>query len=205
MSDDEIKTSILRWRDESPMIVEFWGGQQRRTARGWVPEFFGLEGAAVEAVLRPGVECRYRSIGFVKTGDALYCSLPSGRYLTYHRPRLTPSERRPGTWDMSYEGWNTNPNNGARGWVRMQTYGGRLCENVTQAVARDIQRHAIVAHERAGYLIVLHVYDENVAEVPEGFGSLAEFEKIMATPPAFAAGWPIRAEGGWRGRRYRKG
>ena len=61
------------------------------------------------------------------------------------------------------------------------------------------------ALEAAGYPIVLHVYDEDIAEVPEGWGSLEEFEAIMSTMPPWAAGWPVRASGGWRGRRYRKG
>lgn len=87
----------------------------------------------------------------------------------------------------------------------METWGGRLVENIVQATARDIQWHGIMALEAAGYPIVLHVYDEDVAEVPEGFGSIEEFERIMSTMPAWAAGWPIKANGGWRGKRYRKG
>jgi DNA polymerase len=64
--------------------------------------------------------------------------------------------------------------------------------------------HAVVNLERARYPLVLRVHDELVAEVPAGWGSVEEFEAIMATLPAWAAGWPIRAAGGWRGQRYRK-
>lgn len=87
----------------------------------------------------------------------------------------------------------------------MRGEGGPLIvHNCVQATARDIMAHANVELERAGYPIVLRVHDELVAEVPQGFGSVEEFEQIMATLPDWAAGWPIRASGGWRGYRYRK-
>lgn len=204
MSEDEMRSAILAWREASPAIVEFWGGQSRGFGYQRRAEMYGQEGAAVSAVLYPGQEFTSHGFRWLMRGDALYCRLLSGRYLTYHRPRLRPSERRAGEWSLSYEGWNTNPKYGAVGWVRMDTYAGKLTENLVQATARDLQRHALVAQERAGYRIVLHVYDENVAEVPEGWGSVEEFEAIMSETPPWAAGWPVRARGGWRGKRYRK-
>ena len=206
-TDDEIKRAILKWRADSPAIVEFWGGQFR--GRPWDPdyrqEYFGLEGCVVQAVLSPGQWFDFRGIGYyyLASSDALFCRLLSGRLLTYHRPRLSPSTRDPG-YAISYEGWNTNPKNGPVGWIRMDTWGGRLTENVVQATARDIQWYGMRNLEAAGYPIVLHVYDEDVAEVPHGFGSVEEFERIMSTMPPWAHDWPIRASGGWRGRRYRK-
>jgi DNA polymerase len=199
-NDEEIKNAILAWRRASPMIVEFWGGQQRR----WKKEYFGLEGMAIFAVLNPGTKFTYRAISYLMHGDVLYCELPSGRHITYHKPRLSPSDRREGTLSLSYEGWNTNPKNGQTGWIRMNTYGGKLTENVVQAVARDILVHAIVNLEKAGYPIVLHVHDEIVAEVPEDSGSIEEFERIMSTTPAWAQDWPIKVSDGWRGKRYGK-
>jgi len=199
-SDDEIKDAILAWRAASPSIVEFWGGQ----SRNWKPELFGIEGCVVNAILHPGQTFQHRGISYVMIGDALICRLLSGRPLTYHRPRLTESSRRRGEWSISYEGWNTNPKNGRVGWIRMYTWGGRLVENIVQATARDLQRFAILNQEKAGYPIVLHVYDENVAEVPEGWGSVEEFERLMSLTPDWAAGWPVKAAGGWRGKRYRK-
>jgi DNA polymerase len=202
MTEEEMKDTILAWRNASPMIVEFWGGQQR--GRGWNarPEFYGLEGMAIQAVMYPGNEFTYRGISYLVRGDVLYCRLLSGRYLAYHRPRLRPSER--GGLALSYEGWNTNPKNGPTGWIRMDTYGGKLTENVVQATARDILVHAIVKLWGMGYLTVLHVYDEIVAEVPHGWGSVEEFERVMSEMPTWAHGWPVRAAGGWRGHRYRK-
>lgn len=212
-ADDEIKKHILAWRAASPAIVEMWGGQHRGLPweREYRAEYFGLEGCAIQAVLSPGQEFTFhpsheasRPISYVMRGDALYCRLPSGRLLTYHQPRLDPSARREGELSLSYMGWNTNPKMGAIGWVRMDTYGGKLTENVVQAVARDILAFAIVNLIRAGYPVVLHVHDEIVAEILKGWGSVEEFERIMGTLPAFAFNWPLRAVGGWRGRRYRK-
>ena len=93
---------------------------------------------------------------------------------------------------------------GSVGWVRMQTYGGKLTENVVQAVARDILAHALVRLERADFPIVMHVHDEIVAEVPEGYNSLERFEQLMSIMPKWAAGWPVKASGGWRAKRYAK-
>lgn len=216
MNDEEIKTAILSWREASPAIVEFWGGQERREGWNRRPELFGLEGMAISAVLSPGQwfpvmrkDGTATGVAYLCHNDALYCWLPSGRALTYHRPRLDANTRGfGGQYALSFEGYNTNPQQGPIGWVRMNTYAGKLCENVVQATARDIQRNAKIGLERAGYPVVLHVYDEDVVEVPHDFGSVEEVERIMGTMPGWATykgkPWPIRAAGGWRGRRYRK-
>ncbi len=187
-SDEEIKQHVLAWRAASPQIVLFWAKIQE---------------AAHNAVLNPGREYAYRGIVYVMRGDVLFCRLLSGRYLTYHRPRLVADDDRGGL-KLSFEGRNTNQKYGKPGWVRMETYGGKLTENIVQAVARDIFAHAVISLERAGYAIVLHVYDEIVAEIPENWGSIAEFEQIMINLPSWCVGWPIRANGGWVGKRYRK-
>ena len=219
MDDDEIKRAILGWRDASPAIVELWGGQVRREGYGRSrPERFGLEGAAINAVEFPGqwfhvnrLDGSYTGISYIcdPVEDALFCWLPSQRALTYRRPRLEASTREwAGQWQLTFERYNTNPQYGATGWVRIDTYSGKLCENVVQAVARDIQRYAMINLERAGYPVVLHVYDEDVVEVLQTFGSIGDVERIMGTMPPWAVykgkPWPIRAAGGWRGRRYRK-
>jgi DNA polymerase bacteriophage-type len=198
MDDEEIKENILKWRDASPNIVEFWGGQ----TKNFRPcDIYGLEGAFIMAVQNPGSAYRVRDIAYQydSVRDVVFCRLPSGRTMKYHRPVLTPTIKfRANVFDISYEGEAT------RGWSRIDTYGGRLFENICQAVARDVLAYALVNLEKAGYPTVLHVHDEIIAEVPEGWGSVEEFEKIMATMPPWAADWPIRASGGWRGKRFGK-
>lgn len=197
----------MAWRAASPAFEEMWGGQYRGVP--WRPtsrEFFGLEGCAVQAVLSPGQCFFYRGITYQVIDDVLYCTLLSGRRMAYHQPRLWYGAKRDGwveCYSLTYMTWNTNAKMGPKGWVRMETYGGRLFENVVQATARDIMAHAVVNLEAAGYPVVLRVHDEVAAEVPEGFGSLSEFERILTDVPEWARGWPIRAAG-WEGVRYHK-
>lgn len=202
LSDKEIKQSILAWRRESPSFVEMWGGQEREDEDGnKYAELFGLEGAAIAAIQNPGKVFGMKGIWYKLEGDALVCKLPSGRKLVYHEAVL---KERKGKLAIYYMGYNSNPMKGKIGWVELETYGGSLFENVVQALARDILRYAIIQLERKGYKIVLQVYDELVAEISEGFGSLEEFEAIMSEMPEWAKDWPVKAKGGFIAKRYRK-
>lgn len=187
MTDEEIKVAIKKWRAESPMIVKFW---------------YGLEEAAVNAVQNPGQCFEYRGITFGCKGDVLYCRLLSGRLLSYHSPRLHPDVTPWGkkVLKLTYMGMDSK----TKQWVRLNTYGGKLCENVVQATARDLLAHALINTNAAGYPPVIHIHDEDVSEVDEGTGDIGVFEEIMARPPEWAKGWAIKAAGGWRGKRYRK-
>lgn len=176
-----------------------------------VPYLHGLEGMAVLAIQNPGVQYPVMRLDGTHSGltmyvhdDVLYMFLPDGSYIPYHKPRLAPGKDDWRGLQISYEGYNTNPKMGAYGWCVMTTYSGKLLENACQATANRILRHGQHRLEAAGYPVVLHVYDENAAEVPKGFGSVEAFEAEMNVMPPWAAGWPIKAKGGWRGRRYRK-
>lgn len=221
--DDELKETVLKWRAASPAIEWFWGGQTKGAADSirkipganrWdkTPHLFGLEGAAIRALQSPNIDCPVMRLDGTACGiiyrhdserDVLRCTVPSGGHITYHRVRLESSEKDWRGLSIQFEGYNTNPKQGMIGWVTMYTYGGKLAENVTQRVARDIQMHAIEQCERAGYPVVLHTYDEIVCE---GVGLTVEgLERIMCDVPLWARGWPIKAAGGWCGNRYRKG
>jgi DNA polymerase len=209
MDDEEIKTDVLKWRSESPEIEDMWGGQFRWCGPGkwdYRPELFGLEGAAINAILHPGQCFSHIDITYAVRDDILYCRLPSGRYLHYHRPRLSEAQdklNRGPSFQITFEGYNSNSAKGPVGWYRMETYAGRLFENVVQAVALDIQAEALLRCEARGYPIVMHTHDEGTAEVPEGFGSVEEMAAIMSERPSWAEWWPLRAAG-WRHKRYQK-
>lgn len=210
MDDQEIKRQVLAWREASPEIVEMWGGEYKWCGPGkWDYRYepHGLEGAAIQAIMNPGVNYSHNDITYGVADDILFCRLPSGRFLHYHRPRLVPTEdklNRGPAHSITFEGYNSNAQKGAPGWRRMETFGGRLFENVVQAVSADIQAEALLRCERAGYPIVMHTHDEGCAEVPDSPSySVEAMEAIMAERPSWASWWPIRAAG-WEHQRYQK-
>lgn len=207
LTEDEMREGLLAWRAASPNIVEFWGGQHRGE-KPWksAPELYGLEGAFVSAVLRPGQTFSHRSISYTAHGGSVYCRLPSGRLMAYHRVKLELGPDRWGrqSYAISFEGWNTNPKAGPMGWCTMYTHGGKLTENVVQAVARDIMAGAMLRAESIGLPVVMHVHDEPVCETPIGQRDPKELEQIMGVPLPWTLGWPIKAAGGYAAHRYRK-
>ena len=174
---------VYSWRDARPKTLGFWNI---------------LEDMAIKAV-ETGGAFTWRNLLIGCKGDYLHIKLPSGRLMSYYKPLVEPKKTPWGAIKnvVTYMGiYNSK-------WVRLSTYGGKLAENITQAVCRDILAEGIKNVTKAGYPVVLHVHDEIVAEVDKGQGDLAEFEELMAKDPAWAAGFPLTAKG-WRGKRYRK-
>ncbi|MCX8005098.1 MAG: DNA polymerase [Burkholderiaceae bacterium] len=129
-----------------------------------------------------------------RDGAWLRIRLPSGRYLCYINPAVDDDG------SITYFGVNQY----TRQWGRIKTYGGKLVENITQAVARDVLASNMQAVERAGYPIVLSVHDELLTEPMDSAAFTAQgLAQLMATAPAWAAGLPLSAAG-FEAHRYRK-
>ncbi len=132
----------------------------------------------------------------------LWCRLPSGRRLAYFGPSVRAEEAPWGELMPKLYHWGVDSL--TKKWVNSATYGGKLVENITQAVARDVMVQGVLNASRAGYRFLFSVHDEIVCERPKGKGSLEEFERLMLRMPEWAAGLPLKAKG-WRGFRYKKG
>jgi DNA polymerase len=160
------------------------------------------EMAAMNAIRNPGAVYEAGRCKWGMKGRWLFCQLPSKRLMGYFRPSIRPRETPWGAMRdcLTYMTLDTQTSQ----WIRVDTYGGKLTENVTQAVARDCLREAIFvveAHET--YTLVLHVHDELLSEVDEGEGDVKEFETIISKNVEWNKGLPIAAEG-WRGKRFKK-
>lgn len=184
--------------EQARVIIDKWRGSRPMTKKLW----YELDKACRAAILNHGKEYQYRAVRFrVVKGNKLAIRLPSGRALWYVNPRIG-SFTKGGMEDpeaILFDGVEST----TRKWGTQDLYGGKLAENITQAIARDLLVNAMFRVEEAGYPVVFHVHDEIISEVPEDFGSVEAFENLMCLNPSWASGVPLKAEG-WRGRRYRK-
>ncbi len=173
LKEEDLPEIVSAWRKANPKIVKLW---------------WDLEAAAIRAVKDKTVQKLQRNVKLFYKAGVLFMQLPSGRSLAYVRPRIELDERF-GRDKLSYEGVELGK------WCRIDTYGGKLAENLTQAIARDCLVKSLLRLDAAGYKIAFHVHDEAVLDVPHGFGSLKEVEAIMSEDIDWAPGLPMRAEG----------
>lgn len=176
-----------RWRKANPMIVRFWTTQEE---------------SAISAVLHEGVIVQADGIAYQMKGDWLYCTLPSGRKLTYHHPVIRVANTERGEKKQQLQHMTLKSQTGK--YDKAHTYGGKLAENITQAICRDILAEAMLRVEESGkYKVIMTVHDELVTTASEGSGSVQELCNIMSVQPQWAKGFPISAEG-YSAKRYRK-
>lgn len=189
LTEDEAKAIVTGYRETHPQVVGFWNQ---------------ANDAAIEAVANPGSVVTFgalRNLKFTARGGYLYLILPSKRPLVYAAPKIVERKTPWGEMKPAVEFSSVDPL--TKKWGRSSLYGGVLVENVVQAVSRDLLKEAELRVEEHGYAVVMSIHDETVVVAPEGFGSVAEFERLLSETPPWASGWPIRSEG-WRGKRYRK-
>ena len=160
--------------------------------------------SGMKSIVRLGLPCRTAAVSFAAArspsaavGTSLFLKLPSGRKLAYPiaRTKLIDPQRGVVLFNDNSAGRWRDCRDG-RG-----AYGGVWTENIVQAISRDLLADAMLRVEAAGYPIVLHVHDEIVCEVPEGFGSTEEFTRIMTRAPSWALTLPIAAKA-WTGPRF---
>lgn len=170
--EDELQGIIDDWRNANPNIIYLW---------------YEVGNAAMKAI-REKTTVKLERLVFSYKSGILFIRLPSGRCLSYVKPGI--GINRFGGDSITYMGLSQ-----AKKWERLETFGGKLVENITQAIARDLLASAMLGVRDAGYNIVFHVHDEIIAEVPNGTGSVDEMCDLMAKNPSWAGGLPLNADG----------
>lgn len=181
---------VKAYRKDNAPIADLW-----RTLRDVA--FRVIRGGAPETAGR----CQWSM-----NGDTLVATLPSGRSLFYRNARIekhVPVYKLKPDWDGDLEPVDTVVFD--EGDTTLFTYGGKLTENITQAIARDLLADAMLRTDALGLSIVLHVHDEEMVEVPEHAASevASVLERVMSTPPEWAKSLPLKAEA-QHGSRYGK-
>lgn len=173
LQEAELKPLVDAWREANPNIVELWAD---------------VEEAAIRAITTR-TKIDLHCLSFAVRSGILFVTLPSGRSLAYVQPSL--GENRWGGTSINYWGVGAN-----KKWQKLETYGGKLVENIVQAIARDLLTHSLKVLDDAGHRVVMHVHDEAVIEEACAYSATVESVcQLMSTPPAWADGLPLDADG----------
>ncbi|EHN13416.1 DNA polymerase [Clostridium sporogenes] len=175
LTEEELPELVSAWRKSNSKIVKLW---------------YEIENAAIRVVKeKMEVNMQY-GLKFYYKDRILFVRLPSGRSLAYVRPRIEIDERF-NKDKLTYEGVEQ----GTKSWGRISTFGGKLTENIIQAIARDCLGEAMLRLNKAGYKIRFHIHDEVILDVSIGAGSLDEVNEIMGESIDWAPGLLLKAEG----------
>lgn len=170
LSEHELQPLVDAWRAANPNVVQLWAD---------------INTAAIETI-STRQKTRVGALTFSVESGIMFIALPSGRRLAFVKPKL--GENRFGGTSITHEGITTG-----RKWGQVETYGGKLTENIVQAVARDLLTVAMHRVAEAGHRIVMHVHDEIVVETTTA--TVDEICELMATAPEWAQGLPLAADG----------
>lgn len=175
LSEAEMQEIVTHWRKANPAIVKLWDKVQEAAIACIESKSMTTIGGGVDFYMRLG---------------ALMIYLPSGRVLSYPRPYI--GENRFGAKSICYEGLNQT----TKQWGKQETYGGKLVENIVQAIARDCLALTILRLEKHGYPIVFHVHDEVIIEArTDGSQTLEAVEEIFKQPIPWAEDLPLKGAG----------
>lgn len=169
MKEDELKPLVDAWRSANPNIVAFW---------------WAVDRAAKDCIKERSTKVTH-GIRFIYQSGMMFIELPSGRRLSYVKPRI--GENQFGGESITYMGLDLS-----KKWVRIESYGPKLVENITQAISRDILCYAMQTLRTMD--IVAHVHDELIIECDERASLFAVCEQMARTPP-WADGLLFRADG----------
>ena len=172
LMEEELPGLVKTWRNSNQKIVQLWGDVER---------------AAIEAVKNKTTVKLHHHITFSYEAGMLFIKLPSGRRLAYVKPRIEKEEKF-NKDSITYEGLEQGK------WSRLKTYGGKLVENIVQAIARDCLAESMLKLAFEGYQIVMHVHDEVILDVPKTLDVMDEVVDIMGQPISWAPGLPLRAD-----------
>ena len=172
IEESELQPMVNKWRTANPNIVKLW-----KT----------LEKVAKYVITK---KTTYETYGLVFSYERgiMFIKLPSGRRLAYCKPRLGINAF--GSECITYEGIGMG-----KKWERIETYSGKICENVVQAIARDVLVESMMRLHKAGYRITMHIHDEVVLEVEDDVSSVDEVCRIMSITPSWAKDLPLNADG----------
>ena len=177
LTEPEMTTIVKKWRKANPAIVKFWRN---------------VEECAIQAVrTKKKVYSQFKNLIFECNEEVLTLQLPSGRKLFYQSPSII--KNRFGSESLRYKGMDQV----TKQWTYVETYGGKLTENIVQAVARDLLAYSMLEIDKNGFEIVMHVHDEVVCEVQEN-NAKEELDKlceIMGQEVPWALGLPLGADG----------
>lgn len=174
LTEEELPDIVQRWRTSNKRIQDLW---------------YTVENCAIETIEYGVINQIQHGITFFRDADYFMVQLPSGRMLFYPKPGI--GKNAWGKKSITYMGIG-----GTKKWEQLETYGGKLVENIVQAVARDLLANAIRNMLFAGYKINFHIHDEIVAEVPKGSDmTLEKAIGLMCRAPDWAEGLPLNADG----------
>ena len=178
LTEDEEKEIVKLWRDSNPRIVRMWAV---------------IEKAAITAIKTGESVTVYRNIVIGKRWGMLTITLPSGRTICYPRAEVETEYNDGWRGDhdiIEYEGLNQT----TKKWGKVRTYGGKLTENIVQAVARDILGIVILRAKAEGLNIVFHIHDEIIVEATPD-QTLADVEALFSKPIDWCRDLPLKGAG----------